>query len=238
MQTLADVLARDRRSDAPALSAEGPTTQRYDYRRFLTTAWKTGNLLHKRGVRTGATVAVVPSARAQPVLTFLGASLLGAVTTFDPPTEVAARAFVAPTDRLPEYDIAPGTATVGYGADPENPAHDYWEGGVWSENPTMPPEPTSPSDPILDDGDRQYTHADLVAGAEWAVEELDLSADDTVAVEGSVASPAVLAAGVIAPLVAGASIRLDGGDEDTVALTDGASIDVSSGFFERVAASR
>lgn len=238
MQTLADVLARDRRSDAPALHAEGPTRQRYDYRRFLTTAWKTGNLLHKRGVRTGAEVAVVPSPRAQPILTFLGASLLGAVTTFDPPREVAARAFVAPTDRLGEYDIAPGTATVGYGADPEDPAHDYWEGGVWSENPTMPPEPAAPSDPILDDGDRQYTHADLVSGAEWAVDELGLGADDRVVVEGQVGTPAVLAAGVLAPLVAGASIRLDGGDGDAVAVADGRSIDVSAGFFERVAASR
>ncbi|WP_440990859.1 acetyl-CoA synthetase [Haloarchaeobius baliensis] len=238
METLADVLARDRRSDAPALFAEGPTTQRYDYRRFLTTAWKTGNLLHKRGVRTGAEVAIVPSPRAQPVLTFLGASLLGAVTTFDPPREVAARAFVAPTGRLGEYDIAPGTATVGYGADPEDPAHDYWEGGVWSENPTMPPEPASPSDPILDDGDRQYTHADLIAGAQWAVEELGLTAEDTVVVRGQVGSPAVLAAGVIGPLVAGASIRLDGGDEDAVGVADGASVDVSSGFFERVAASQ
>ncbi|WP_256298499.1 hypothetical protein [Haloarchaeobius salinus] len=238
MQTLADVLARDRRSDAPALFAEGPTTQRYDYRRFLTTAWKTGNLLHKLGVRTGAEVAIVPSARAQPVLTFLGASLLGAVTTFDPSREVEARAFVAPTDRLGEYDIAPGTATIGYGADPENPAHDYWEGGVWSENPTMPPEPATPSDPILDDGDRRYTHADLLAGAEWAVDELALTAEDTVSVGGRVASPAVLAAGVIAPLVAGASTRLDGGDGDTAGVVDGASIDVSDGFFERVEASR
>ena len=59
METLADVLARDRRSDAPALHAEGPTRQRYDYRRFLTTAWKAGNFLHKQGVRTGDTVAVV-----------------------------------------------------------------------------------------------------------------------------------------------------------------------------------
>jgi hypothetical protein len=234
MQTLADVLARDRRSDAPALYAEGPTTQRYDYRRFLTTAWKTGNFLHKRGVRTGATVAIVPSARAQPVVTFLGASLLGAVTTFDPPTAVEARAFVAPTDRLGEYDIAPGTATVGYGADPEDPAHDYWEGGVWSENPTMPPEPTEPSDPILDDGDRQYTHADLLAGAEWAVDELSLTVDDAVVVGGSVASPAVLAAGVLAPLVVGTSIRLDGGADDTVAVEGGAALDVSVGFFERI----
>jgi len=238
METLADVLARDRRSDAPALHAEGPTRQRYDYRRFLTTAWKTGNLLHKRGVRTGAEVAIVPSPRAQPVLSFLGASLLGAVTTYDPPREVAARAFVAPTDRLGEYDIAPGTATVGYGSDPENPAHDYWEGGVWSENPTMPPEPAAPSDPILDDGDRRYTHADLLAGAEWAVGELGLTAEDTVVVRGPVATPAVLAAGIVAPLVAGASIRLDGGDENNVAVDGGASINVSDGFFGRVAGSR
>lgn len=237
METLADVLARDRRSDAPALHAEGPTTQRYDYRRFLTTAWKTGNLLHKRGVRTGATVAVVPARRAQPVLTFLGASLLGAVTTFDPPREVAARALVAPTDRLGEYDVAPGTATVGYGADPEDPAHDYWEGGVWSENPTMPPEPASPDDPILADGDRRYTHADLLAGAAWTVDELSLSADDEVVVGAMPATPSALAAGVVAPLLAGASIRFDtdDADADAVAVAGGGRVDVSAGFFDRIA---
>ncbi|WP_435345296.1 AMP-binding protein [Haloarchaeobius sp. HRN-SO-5] len=216
METLADVLARDRRGDAPALAADGRTAQRYDYRRFLTTAWKAGNFLHKQGVRTGDTVAVVGAPRAQPVLAFLGASLLGAMTRFDPPTDVDARALVAPADELHRYDLPAGAQYVGYGDDPTDPAHWYWEKEVWSENPTMPPEPAAPDDPILDDGERTYSHADLLSGARWTRGYLSLSSDDRVVVRARLSHPGTVAAGVVAPLLVGAAIRLEPADEGVV----------------------
>ena len=220
METLADVLARDRRSDAPALVADGRTPQRYDYRRFLTTAWKAGNLLHKQGVRTGSTVGVVGAARAQPVLAFLGASLLGAVTRFDPPTAFDARLLVAPSDELDGYDLPAGAQRIGYGTDPADPAHWYWEQEVWSENPTMPPEPCAPADPILDDGERTYSHADLLVGARWTRDRLSLTPEDRVVVRAPLSTPGTIAAGVLAPLLVGGSIRLESGDGTTVAVAD------------------
>ncbi|WP_439025730.1 hypothetical protein [Haloarchaeobius sp. DT45] len=222
METLADVLARDRRSDAPALYATGAGIQRYDYRRFLTTAWKAGNFMHHHGVRTGATVAVVTEPRAQPVLAFLGASLLGAQTRFDPPATVDAKLLVAPTPRLDDFDVPAGTQRIGYGDDPEDPAYWYWEGGVWSENPTMPPEPCRPDDGILWTEDRVYTHADLLAGARQAVDALDLTGDERVAVRTPLADPRTVAAGVLAALLAGSEILFpDGETVGDVAVVDG-----------------
>ncbi|WP_267642696.1 hypothetical protein [Haloarchaeobius amylolyticus] len=222
METLADVLARDRRSDAPALTAAGDGVQRYDYRRFLTTAWKAGNFMHHHGVRTGSTVAVATEPRAQPVLAFLGASLLGAQTRFDPPPTVDAKLLVAPTARLDEYEVPPGTQRIGYGDDPEDPAYWYWEGGVWSENPTMPPEPCRPDDGILWTEERVYTHADLLAGARQARDALDLTGDERVAVRAPVADPRTIAAGVLGALLTGCEILFPGpAEEGDVAVATG-----------------
>ncbi|MCT9096007.1 long-chain fatty acid--CoA ligase [Haloarchaeobius sp. HME9146] len=213
METLADVLARDRRSDAPALYATGAGVQRYDYRRFLTTAWKAGNFMHHHGVRTGSTVAVVTEPRAQPVLAFLGASLLGAQTRFDPPASVDAKLLVGPTAALDDYDLPAGTQRIGYVDDPENPAYWYWEGGVWSENPTMPPEPCHPADGILWADERVYSHADLLAGARRAKEALSLTGEERVAVRTPLSDPRTVTAGVLAPLLVGAEILFP--DEET-----------------------
>ncbi|WP_435360811.1 AMP-binding protein [Haloarchaeobius sp. DFWS5] len=229
METLADVLARDRRSDAPALFVAGTAVQRYDYRRLLTTAWKAANFLHHQGVREGSTVAVVSERRAQPVLAFLGASLLGARTRFDWADEATgtvalddARVLVAPHDELASYALPAGAQYVGYGDDSTDPAHHYWEGEVWSENPTMPPEPCLPDTEILLAGTRGYSHTELLQWAETAHESLSLAGDEQVAVRTSLDDPRTLGAGVLAPLLAGSEILFpDDETQGDVAVTRG-----------------
>ena len=249
METLTDLLARDRRSDRPALSAPGDPAREYDYRRLRTDARRTGNFLSHLGVRTGRAVGIVGVAP-EVVLAFLGTALLGGVARFAPPPKAdlrdanppddgsrdgtrgyaALRALVAPTDRASTYELAPGGTRVAYGGPPEHPGTAHFERDVWSENPAFPPTDVSPADPVLATGERVYTHADLLATAGAVVERAGVDAEDGVALRAPLADPGAVAAGLVAPLLAGASIVLPGataGGDGAAAVEDAAIGDVA-----------
>lgn len=216
--TLADLVARDRRDrggDRTALRAEGPV----DYRRFCTTAWKASNHLRHLGVREGTRVGVAAAPAAQSLYAFLGAALLGAPTRFGPPPDADLRVLVAPTERFAAGDAwsdpAPSIRRVGYGTPPDDPAIRHWEGEVWSENPTPPPTAPAPDAPALTDGERTYDQRALLEAARTATRALDLGADETVAVRAPLSEPRAVAAGVVAPLLVGASIVLGESDPPT-----------------------
>lgn len=204
LSTLADVLARDRRSPAPAL-VHAPLGREYDYRRLLTTAWKAGLFLRNEGVREGMSVAIVGPPAPEATLSTLGAGLLGAVVEFNPPTVGGGtKALVAPTSRLGEFGSGPATRRVGYGGEPPDPAVSYWERDVWSENPTLPPDRPGPAAPLLRVGGAEYSHGTLVGAAREVAEAVELNAGDRVVLRSDATSPAVFAAATLAPLVAGA----------------------------------
>lgn len=209
---LRDVLARDRRSDALA-HRHDPTGRRYDYRRFLTSSWKVGLFLRNEGVRSGMGVAVAADPAPEAMLSCLGAGLLGATVEFGPtaPRE-GTKALVVPTSRLGEFDAGPSTRRVGYGAKPDDPSVAYWERDVWSENPTMPPDRPAPDDPLLRVGERTYSHRNLVDAAVGLADEYDLTEGDTVAIRGPLSHPGVVAGGLLAPLVAGATLVVPNGE--------------------------
>lgn len=208
MQVLGDAVARDRRSDAPALRG-GTSGRTYDYRRFCTTAWKVGNLLRNEGVRGGMTVAVADDPSPEAVLTLYGAGLLGATVTFDPADrEDAPRALVVPADRLDAYEPDPRTRVVVYGGEPPTPDVAQFERDVWSENPTRPPDAVDPARPLLRRGETTYSHEAVLAAARTAADSVDLGPDDEVAVRGPFGEPGVVAAGLVAPVVAGATVLL------------------------------
>ncbi|MWG35635.1 hypothetical protein [Halomarina oriensis] len=223
MDVLGDLVARPRRSDDRALVV--PSLGRtYDYRRFCTTAWKVGNFLRHLGVRSGRGVALVGVDAPEPVLSFYGAALLGAPVTFDPPTDepVDARALVVPFDRVEEYEAPPGTQRVAFGDAPDDPTVAYFERDVWSENPTEPPDRVAPRDVLLRTDDGAYSHATVLDAAGRVVDEWGLTASDTVAVRAPFSRPGTVAAGLVAPLLAGGSILLP--DDETVgdrAVSDG-----------------
>ncbi|WP_227354969.1 hypothetical protein [Haladaptatus salinisoli] len=206
MDTFADLVARERRSDDPALAV--PDSRGYDYHRLLTTAWKTGNFLRHLGVGEGATVGVVAAPAAPPVLGFLGSALLGAGVRFDPPREVDARVLLAPGAIVGEYDLPPGGQYASYGGAVDDPRVSHFESDVWSENPAFPETPIPPETTALA-GDRAVSRADLLDAGEAVAEARHLEAGDSVVVRAPLSDPRAVAAGVVAPLVAGAEIRLD-----------------------------
>ncbi|WP_276257671.1 AMP-binding protein [Haloglomus litoreum] len=207
---LGDCVARERRSDRPALR-HPPSGRAYDWRRFCTTAWKVGNYLRNEGVREGAVVGVAAERVPEPVLTLVGASMLGATVQFDPPKTGAQgdlKALVVPTARVGEYDHPAGTRYVAYGDDPADPSHAYFEREVWSENPTAPPDVVHPETALLAVEDRSLSHGTVLGAAREVAGEWGLDADATVAVRGPLTHPGVVAAGVVAPLLAGGEILL------------------------------
>jgi hypothetical protein len=216
-RVLGDLLARDRRSDRPALLA--PAERRsYTWRDLCTTSYKAGNVLRYLGVRHGSVVAVAPEPGPDPVLALLGAAHLGAVVRFHQPTGESLerdppRVVLVPAARESEVETAPGTNLAVYGGSPADPSTTHWEAELWSENPAVHPTDVAPDDPVLAVDGRQFAHGRLLEAAEEAADRVDLSAEDAVAVRGPVGDSRVLAAGVFAPLAVGGSFVLAGGDD-------------------------
>ena len=210
IRVLGDVVSRDRRSGATALRAAG---REYDYRRFCTTAWKTGNLLRNEGVRSGMTVAVADDPAPEAVLACYGAALLGATVGFGPDAlDDRTKALVVPTADLGGYDAGPRTRRVGYGEEPGDPSVAYFERDVWSENPTEPPDRVDPEDPLLRVGGGTRTHGEVLGAARTVADDWGLEPGDAVAVRASFAHPGTVAAGLVAPVLAGAVVRLPDGE--------------------------
>lgn len=210
MDSVGDLVAREHaeRRDGPALRVAGGSE--YDHRRFAATARKTGNLLRHRGVREGATVAVADDAAPQAVFAFFGAALLGATVQFvEPPATVDARAVVAPTPDVDAFDLPAGGQRVGYGSEPGDPAVAYFERDAWSENPAFPDTAVPADATLLDAADRTLSHRQVLDAAEDVA--ADLSPDDEVAVRAPLADPGTVVAGVVAPVLADATILLNGG---------------------------
>ncbi len=212
VRTLGDAVTRDRRSDAPALRAGA---RAYDYRRFCTTAWKTGNLLRNEGVRSGMTVAIADDPAPEAVLGFYGAALLGAVVGFGPDAlGERTKALVVPTDDLDDYDAGPRTRRIAYGSRPDDPSVAYFERDVWSENPTEPPDRVDPDDALLRTPDATYTHGEVLDAARAVADEWSLDPGQEVAVRSSFSHPGTVAAGLVAPVLAGAVVLLARDDDD------------------------
>lgn len=214
MDVLGDVIGRERRSNATALSAPA-VGRRYDYRRFCTSAWKTGNFLRHLGVRSGVGVAIADDPIPETVLTLYGAAALGGVVTFDPPREIDAetRALVVPASAIDDYEAGPSTKRVAYGDPPDDPSISYFERDVWSENPTESPNHVRPDDPLLRAGDDCYSHADVLETARAIIDHHGIDPDSVVAVRGSFSEPAVVIGGLIAPIVAGAEVSIGPGSD-------------------------
>ncbi len=209
MDLLGDLVARERRSPAPALSVPG-TGRSYTYRDFCTTAYKAGNVLRYLGVDRGDRVAVRPDPLPEPVFALLGAAQLGAAVAFDAgPKRVRDgefRAAVVPHDREAAYDAPPGCNLAVYGGPPADPSTTHWEAELWSENPAFPPMRVAPDDAALAADGRELSHAAVLSAAAGVVGGVGADEGTTVAVRASLEHPGAVAAGVVAPLLAGGEI--------------------------------
>ncbi len=227
METVADLVAAGRDREGVALSVPGRTTD-YRYDDICTSVWKGGNLLRHYGLRGGAmaTVAVGPKEpdsgpdgalgwldSADPLLGVLGAAQLGATVDLDPTTDsaVEGRVAVLPAAWVDEYEAAPGTSLVAYGGPPEASGVVHFERERWSENPMQPPDPPAADDDLL----AGYSHGDLVGAARRVTDEYGLGEDDRVALAAPLVGSGkevggTLAAGVLAPMLAGAAVVATG----------------------------
>jgi len=203
MEVVGDLLARERRSDRPALVI-GDGRER-SYHELITNAYKAGNVLRYHGVGEGRTVAVAPLPDLPPVLAFLGAAQLGAATRFAPDVGAAAgdRLLLVPAAQQAASDPDPGTILAVFGGDPADAETISWEESVWSENPAFPPTDFDLSTPLLVYDGETVSHGAALAAAAEAVERHGLDADSRVVVRSSLANPGTVAAGLLAPLSVG-----------------------------------
>jgi len=200
MAVLGDLLAREKRRSQPAV--EFPAVDRaMSYHDFITTAYKSGNVLRYLGLGRGARLAVEPAVRPEPLLAFFGAAQLGASTTFDPAREARVRLVAA--DSEAGYTDTAGRLAV-FGGSPDSAATTHWEKAAWSENPAFPPTEVDPESAVLVDGDEQYSHRRLLEMAKRIVNELDLTEGSRLAIRTPVAQTETVA-GLAAALLAGAT---------------------------------
>jgi hypothetical protein len=217
-RVLGDLVARERRSDAPALRVPA-LDRKYDYRRFCTNAWKTGNFLRHLGVRSGDAVAVAADPAPEPVLALFGSALLGAVTRFVPLGSAdveRARAAVLPLEGADGVALSEQTERIVYGGDPEDPSAAYFERDVWSENPTEPPDEVAPDDPGL----RTHSHARLLDAADGVGDRWGLDDGCAVALRAPLTHPGTVIAALAALAVEGCVVLGDGSDADYAVATD------------------
>jgi len=225
METVADVVAAGRDREGTAIDAAGRTAP-YSYGDFATNAWKTGNLLRHYGIRPGARLAVVVGPKAgaevvrvgypdsaEPLQAVLGGGALAATVDLTPARPVDTRAFVLPAGLLEYYGTEPGCSVIAYGGPPEAADVAHFGTETWSENPIEPPDPVDPGDTFLQVEGEQFSHRAVLDVARGIVEAYSLSAGDRVALAAPVTEPGALVAGVVAPLVAGATIYLPAPDE-------------------------
>ncbi|WP_224269054.1 acetyl-CoA synthetase [Haloprofundus salinisoli] len=210
MNVLGEIVARDRRTDRSAVHL--PAADRtMSYHDFCTTAWKAGNVFRHLGLAGGRGVEIEPVGSPESLLAFFGASLLGSPVRFEVRGDDETRLVVATVDRETSFDPSPGTKLVVYGGRPTRPETTHWETEVWSENPAIPPYDVAPSTPALVD-DESYTHAELLEFAEGVVDEYALTDASRVVVRSSLSHSGVVVAGVVAPLLAGATVVLADAD--------------------------
>ena len=210
VSVIGNLLARERRREQPALSIPG-LGRTMDYHDLLTTAYKAGNVLRYLGVSDEAVVALDPTLAPEPIVAFLGAAQLGATTTFEPRAD--ARLTLVPVDDEEAYARDAGSRLAVYGGPPSAPATTHWEKALWSENPGFPATDVDPDWPVLSAGERTYSHQQLLSTAEDVVETLGLASSSRLAVRTPLAEPWTIAGGLLAALLAGATMIFDDRDD-------------------------
>lgn len=224
MDVVGDLLNRDRRSDRLALRT--PDGRERSYRELLTNAYKAGNALRHQGLHRGARIDVTPTLELQPVLAFLGASLLGATTRFcveidrEVASEGAPRVRFVPVADEERYDSVPGTKLVASGGDPVRSQTTHWETEMWSENPGFPPTDVAPDDVLLSTPDERFSHRSVLDAARAVADEFGIDDETVVVVRESPSDPRVVTAGLVTPLLVGGGIALA---NESVGASEGAS---------------
>lgn len=212
MEIVNELLGRDRRGDSAALVT--PSGRERSYHELLTNAWKAANVLRYLGVHQGATVAVTPQKTLHPLLAFLGAAQLGAVTRFASPRALSdrPRAGVITVDELRDVEIDSATKLTCHGGAPESPEIVHWEEQLWSENPAQAPATHGSDTAVIGGESAVYTHRDILDTGRGITSKHDFGTATTVVVHGSLADPRIVVGGIVAPLLSGGTILFPSAD--------------------------
>jgi len=153
--TVAAICARSRRSSSPALRTVDRTVS---YHTLITDSYRAGNALRYLGVDIGDAVAVDTADPLRAIPIMLGAAQLGAICAIGGAMRQAAVAVLqAPVAEPDTY-----ARTAVYGAPPSAPTAVHWEATMWSENPAIHPVSVQHEWPVLADGERTWTHAEVM----------------------------------------------------------------------------
>lgn len=204
MDTVVDLLDLPHPDDDLALQMG---RRRYEYHRFRATAYKTANYLRYNGVGPHATVAILDVPAPETLFGVLGTALLGGSVRIAPDRAVDDAVLFGPTEDLDEYDPAGGCKRIAFGAEPTDPTWAFFEREIWSENPFFPKTEVDGETNFVEG----WSQREALQTAESIAAELD--GDDVIAIRGSFTDPAVLIAGVLAPLIGGGSILLPNSDQ-------------------------
>jgi len=150
---------------------------------------------------------------ADPLLAILGGTLRGAMVSTTPTSPVAARVLVCPTAWREDLETTAACSKLVYGAtageshdgDGSTSAPDF-DRERWSESPVEPPERVTGGLAAIRGSEAVFSHADLLAAAAAAIDRYGIDDASRVGVRADLRRPGVLAAGVLAPLRAGATV--------------------------------
>lgn len=206
-----------------AIGAPAAGEKVYTYDRLCETAAGAANVLAEVGVGPDSFVAIAPERSAETAIAFLASASLGATVWFGGPGRVPVDAVVAPTPIVAEYTAPPGAGLIGFGAKPEHDDVIHFERAAWSAADDLPDVTATPAMRVLTDGEVEYTQRKLLDVADAIAEERAFEEDLSVVTRASLTDPRAVVAGILAPLVGGATVRNPGsGDAGDVAVTDGA----------------
>lgn len=213
MDVLGDLVAYDRsvRTEHPmCLEIPGDPPTRYTFDRFARMARKTGNFLARHGLGPERPLGLVDDTASVPVLGLYAAGLLGAPVVVEPPNLEDVACVLGPMASFETVDVPAGTEAVGYGGEDWDPRLTAFEETVPRENPGFPPTSIDPSAALIRSGGRTFSHEAVLETANRVRSEHALDPGDRVSVWAPLADPGTIVAGLVAPVLADATIILTG----------------------------
>lgn len=222
MSTLRDLVEDCADREGVAIGAPEAGEQVYTYERLATTTYSLAAALAERGVDEDSLVALTPAEAPETVVGLLATTILGARARFSGPARAPVDALIGPVDAVGKYEIPEGAARIGFGSRPDSAAISHFGKLVWKAADTPPDAPVLPTTRALSDGEYVYSHRALLRAGQAVIEARDLTPDMTVVVRSALTDPRTVAAGLIAPLMAGSTIRfpIDGRSHGDLAITE------------------
>lgn len=211
MEVLGDVLlARESGTTehSSRLEIPGDSSTRYTSERFSRMAKKTANYLARYGLGPDRPLGLVDDTAPAPVLGLYAAGLLGAPVGFGVSAIENVACLIGPMALLERLDIPPRIEVVGYGIPGDDPRIPSFEETVTRENPGFLRTPIDRSTPLIQTDDQPYNHRAVLDSAKRVVSEHSLDAGNRVTVRAPMSEPGTIVTGLVAPVIADATIVL------------------------------